>query len=74
MAKILENPIVAPISRHKRYRHPAPFDNRCGCGKPAKYEVYDTHQKHCHDCLMEAIETSVYVQVRCLEGGYDDAS
>jgi len=74
MAKILENSIVTPFIRRNRFIRPEPMINRCGCGKPAKYEVYNTRQKHCQDCMLEAVETSVYVEVRCLEGNYDDAS
>lgn len=35
----------------------------CGCGKPAKYLVYDQKQPHCLDCMMDAIDCDAEVTV-----------
>ncbi|MNB81404.1 hypothetical protein D3C75_281860 [compost metagenome] len=39
----------------------------CGCGKEAKYEVYEHNEPHCLECLLDAIDCSVYVHVRRLD-------
>lgn len=39
----------------------------CGCGREAKYEVYEHNEPHCESCLKEAIDCSVYVHVRRLD-------
>ena len=37
---------------------------RCGCGKPAKYEVYADAQPHCKECHDEATSGKTPVLVR----------
>ncbi|MNW43558.1 hypothetical protein D3C74_207590 [compost metagenome] len=39
----------------------------CGCGREAKYEVYEHIEPHCLRCLLDAIDCSVYVHVRRLD-------
>lgn len=69
----LENRILAPVITFKP-KHPAPTLTRCGCGRPAMYEVYEDKQPHCDLCHDDAISTDQQVLVRRLVGGYDDAS
>ncbi|WP_054954988.1 hypothetical protein [Paenibacillus dakarensis] len=71
----VENRILTPIYpfRQKEVKH-EPTYTRCGCGKPAIYEVYEDHQPHCRSCMLEAVDCNIFTPVRRLEGGYDDAS
>lgn len=46
----------------------------CGCGKPAMYEVYEDRQPHCKECMLDAVDNSVFIEVRRYDGGYGDAS
>lgn len=69
----IENPILTPVITF-RPKHPAPTFARCGCGRPASYEVYEHQEPHCELCYDEAISTDTPVLVRRLVGGYDDAS
>lgn len=36
---------------------------RCGCGKPAEYQVYEDKQPHCESCMKEAVDCPVSVLV-----------
>jgi hypothetical protein len=58
----------------KNYTYKYPGTPKCGCGRPAEYEVYDDHQPHCQSCMLEAVDCQIPVMVRRLEGGFDDAS
>jgi hypothetical protein len=69
----IENRMLTPVFTFKP-KSPAPTYTRCGCGKPALYEVYEHHEPHCRGCMLEAVDCSTFVQVRRFEGGYDDAS
>lgn len=42
---------------------PLPPEPKCGCGKPAKYLVYDERQPHCLECMMDAIDCDAQVLV-----------
>jgi len=50
------------------------FPARCGCGRPAEYEVHSDSQPHCRSCMLEAVDCSVFTPVRRIGGYYDDAS
>ncbi|MMZ70233.1 hypothetical protein D1872_332270 [compost metagenome] len=39
----------------------------CGCGGEAKYEVYEHNEPHCLECMLEAVDCSVFVHVRRLD-------
>jgi hypothetical protein len=69
----IENRMLTPVFTFKP-KQPAPTFTRCGCGRPAAYEVYEDLQPHCEMCHAEAISTDKPVLVRRLQGGYDDAS
>ncbi|OPG91299.1 hypothetical protein B2I21_34950 [Chryseobacterium mucoviscidosis] len=53
----------------------SPAEDKCGCGSPADYEVYEgkDRQPHCRGCMLEAVDNTVFITVRRI-GGYDDAS
>lgn len=70
--RVVENPITRAIP-FKRPTPPTPVGLRCGCGKPAEFEVYENQQPHCRNCAYEAIDSMTFVVVRRI-GGYDDAS
>ena len=70
----IENPVLTPVFTFKKPKKHQPTYNRCGCGKPALYEVYEHHEPHCRGCMLDAVDCNTFVQVRRLEGGYDDAS
>lgn len=53
------------------YKNPA---TTCGCGRAAKYLVYEDSQPHCQECFEEAISSKYGALVRSIEGGWDDAS
>lgn len=36
---------------------------KCGCGREAKYIVYEIKQPHCQMCLEEALETNGQILV-----------
>lgn len=58
----------------KKYTYKYPGTPKCGCGRDAEYEVYDDHQPHCLSHMLEAVDCSISVPVRRIEGGFDDAS
>lgn len=71
----VENPILTPLFPFRSpSKAPVISYTRCGCGKPAVYEVYEDRQPHCTSCFDEAADTKSGVLVRRLNGGYDDAS
>lgn len=45
-----------------------------GCNHPASYLLYENREPHCRKHMLEAIDSKVFVLVRSIEGGYDDAS
>ena len=69
----IENRMLTTVFTFKP-KQPAQTFTRCGCGRPAAYEVYEDKQPHCEGCYKDAISTDQQVLVRYLEGGYDDAS
>lgn len=40
---------------------------KCGCGREAKYELYETKQPHCLICLDEALEIDGQILVGMLD-------
>lgn len=68
MAKKLEE--VRKVTAIHTYKSPMP---RCGCGRPAEYEVYEHHEPHCKSHMLEAVDCSTFIVVRRI-GGFDDAS
>lgn len=54
-------------------KHPAPTFARCGCGKPALYEVYEHQEPHCQTCFDDALDNKCLILARRIQGGYDDA-
>lgn len=70
MAKIIGNH-KPHLTKIFTFQPPAP---RCGCGRLAEFEVYEHHEPHCRTCMLEAVDCSVSVLVRRMDGGYDDAS
>lgn len=71
MAKKLEE--VCKLAPVRSIRPPVPMTPRCGCGKPADYEVYEHHEPHCRNCMLDAVDCSTFIVVRRI-GGYGDAS
>ncbi|MNC28359.1 hypothetical protein D3C75_765610 [compost metagenome] len=61
--------LLTPVRHYKR-----PVSTTCGCGRPAKYLVYEHQEPHCQTCFEEAISSKNGALVRSIEGGYDDAS
>lgn len=39
----------------------------CGCGRYAEFEIYDHKEKHCFQCMMDAIDCEDQVLVRKLD-------
>lgn len=39
----------------------------CGCGKEAKWEVYEHREPHCTLCMLEAIDCRLWIPVRRLD-------
>lgn len=50
------------------------FIPTCGCGAPAEYEVYEHREPHCRVCMLDAVDNSIAISVRTINGGFDDAS
>lgn len=73
----IENPMltaVIPLKRPEKEEKVESSIIKCGCGKPATYEVYEDGQPHCDSCFYEAMDDKTFIQVRRLYGGFDDAS
>lgn len=70
MAKRLEND-KRRFPQIYTFQPPAP---KCGCGRLAEFEVYDHHEPHCRTCMLDAVDCSVPVLVKRIDGGYDHAS
>lgn len=39
----------------------------CGCGKEAKWEVYEHREPHCTLCMLEAVDCREWIPVRRLD-------
>ena len=46
------------------YRNPVRHE--CGCGRPARYYVYENRQPHCEDCFRSAIDCTEMVPVKVI--------
>ena len=66
-----KNPSKLNIPKVSMIRRPLGV---CGCGKPALYEVYEDRQPHCRDCMLDAADNEIYIEVRRYDGGFNDAS
>lgn len=42
----------------------------CGCGKGKKavYEVYESKEPHCLECMLDAVECREWIPVRRIDG------
>lgn len=43
---------------------------RCGCGREAKYLVYEHEEPHCKECMLDAVECKNQVLVRVMDDAY----
>ena len=46
------------------------MDIRCGCGREAKYLVYEHQEPHCKECMLDAVECKNQVLVRVIDDAY----
>ena len=62
----MENPMLLPEKRFDNQITYVSPKTRCGCGRIAKYEVYEDFQPHCQMCHDEATSGKTKVLVRRL--------
>lgn len=43
------------------------MEKTCGCGKKATYEVYESKEPHCTECMLDAVECREQIPVRRID-------
>ena len=56
--------ILRRLIEDPRARYHFVKNRECGCGREARYYVYDHRQPHCDRCMLESIDCEVMVPVQ----------